>query len=80
MKKLIITLGILLLVGCDANTRERTQDYILPPGMEHCQIFKLNGDGGSMTLYAVSCPNSSVSVTNQHGKNDSTTTFTNTQN
>lgn len=56
MKKLfiLVTLSIGLFVGCSAETKTITDNYILPPELSHCKIFKLSNVSNHMRV--VYCP------------------------
>lgn len=74
MKKLfiLVTLSIGLFVGCSAETNTITDNYILPPELTHCKIFKLSN--GSSNMRVVYCPEAVTTTTHTVGK----TTVSNT--
>lgn len=59
-----------LLAGCDAEYKDKSRSYQMPPGMEHCKVYRLEGEGGNRNLTAVVCKNSTTSVNYSEGKTD----------
>lgn len=73
MKKLILL--SLLLVGCDRETVENTNNWILPEGLKDCKVYYMSSSsGGYMTV--MRCPNSTTSVTYPQGKTKATSVTT----
>lgn len=70
MKKALLALVVLLLVGCEPSTKEKTGDFILPPDLKDCRIYKLFD--GSETITTMRCPNSSTSTEYIVGKSTRT--------
>lgn len=67
MKYLILVIAVLLMMGCSKTTSERTHDYILPTGLEHCKVYNMT-DGHVKSLTVVHCPDSTTSTTHSCGK------------
>lgn len=67
MKKFLLVLAVLALAGCDARTKELTNKFILPEELKECKVYALQADGGN-GMYAMVCPNSTVSTSVQEGK------------
>jgi hypothetical protein len=78
MKLAVIwSLGILtalagVLVGCKAETEERTSQYVLPNGLQDCKIYKMVGENGD-SMKVMRCPNSSTTTTYETGGKSKTT-------
>lgn len=65
MKHLII-IAALLIAGCTPETKEISANYVLPKGLEDCQIYEMSAP--TARLYVVRCPNSTTSTTTTSGK------------
>lgn len=61
MKMLSVLCLIVLLTACNAETRDRSSDFKLNDELKGCKVFTLDSDDG-LRLYAVKCPNSSVTT------------------
>lgn len=67
-------LAISALVGCDANTKQISSDFIWPAALSDCKAYRMSD--GNKVLYVVRCPKADVSTTYQSGKNSHTTVVT----
>ena len=59
IKKLVLTLFIMVVsaTAFGANSKNITEEYVLPPEMKGCKIFHLSGGGFSYSsLYVTHCP------------------------
>lgn len=75
MKKLFIVLAVLALSACDASTKEKTNDFIMPKGMEDCQVYRMSD--GNTTMNVVVCKGATTSTNYRVGKNiHGTTVYT----
>lgn len=74
MKKLfiLIALAVGMLVGCSAETKTVTDNYILPSELSHCKVFNLSN--GMSAMQVVHCPQAVTTTTHTVGK----TTVSNT--
>lgn len=70
MKYIVAALVAFLLTACDASTKERTSDFILPIELQEagCKIYRMQKDGAGVTLYTVYCPNANTSTVHSSGK------------
>jgi hypothetical protein len=63
-------IGLLLvsltLISCSPRTDEVTGDFIMPEGMDDCQIHRLTD--GNIVIRVVRCPNSSTTTTTMTGR------------
>lgn len=73
MKKVFLLMAIFALAACDASTENKTNDFIMPKGMENCQIYRMS-DGG-VVMRVVVCKGSTTSVNYRVGKNGHGTTI-----
>ncbi|AIW03777.1 hypothetical protein CPT_Moogle40 [Citrobacter phage Moogle] len=69
MWKTIIALGVLFLTGCNPSYENKDASYRLPPEMQDCRVYKLNGDTTSRDVIVVRCPNSQTTTSYKYGKN-----------
>lgn len=71
-KKLMVAaiIGAFLLSGCDAATRDKTNEYILPKELSdlECKIYRMQPDGAGDTLNVVFCPGGTTTVQYPVGK------------
>ena len=65
MKQFII-IAALLIAGCTPETKEISSNYVLPKGLEDCQIYEMSAT--TARLYVVRCPNSTTNTTTTSGK------------
>lgn len=65
---LVILLATGLLVGCSAETRTVTDNYILPSELSHCKVFYLYDGGVSGHMRVLYCPQSITTSTHLVGK------------
>jgi hypothetical protein len=70
MKYIVAVLVAFLLTACDASTKERTSDFVLPAELKEagCKIYRMQQDGAGATLYTVYCPNANTSTSYTSGK------------
>lgn len=70
MKKILLVMFVVVLMGCDAKTVDTSSRYVLPAELSDCKFYYIQGEGLSQTLHVVRCPNSSTSTTwnEQQGK------------
>ncbi|EHV4444336.1 Uncharacterised protein [Escherichia coli] len=70
MKYIVAVLVAFLLTACDASTKERTSDFVLPAELKEagCKIYRMQQDGAGATLYTVYCPNANTSTGYTSGK------------
>ena len=70
MKYIVAVLIAFLLTACDASTKERTSDFVLPAELKEagCKIYRMQQDGAGATLYTVYCPNANTSSSHTSGK------------
>lgn len=69
-KMLMIMISILAmgaLSGCEKETKDTTNNYILPEGLQDCKIYNMRNTGGS-NITVVRCPLSATSTTYSSGK------------
>lgn len=64
---IMVVLGALMVSACGPETKERTGNYILPPGMENCHIYRMRADT-DRDLVAVVCKNSTTTTTYRENK------------
>lgn len=69
MWKTIIALGVLFLTGCNPSYENKDGSYRLPPEMQDCKVYKLNGDATNRDIVVVRCPNSQTTTSYNYGKN-----------
>ena len=69
MLKLLIPALAVLLVGCNPSYENKDASYRLPPEMQDCKIYKINGDAISRDVIVVRCPNSQTTTSYKYGKN-----------
>lgn len=69
MLKLLTLVMTILLVGCNPSYENKDASYRLPPEMQDCKIYKLNGDATSKDVIVVRCPNSQTTTSYKYGKN-----------
>lgn len=55
-----------MLSGCEKETTEKTDNYVMPKGMEDCKVYVMTNTGGG-AIVVVRCPNSNT--TTQSGNN-----------
>ncbi len=69
MKYIVAVLVAFLLTACDASTKERTSDFILPIELQEagCKIYRMQKDGSGVTLYTVYCPNANTTTSYMSG-------------
>lgn len=67
MKKVLLAIALITLVGCDSSARQYNPE-VIPPGLADCKFFKMNDKGNFMRI--VRCPNSSTSAAYKNGKSD----------
>lgn len=67
MKKSLLLISVLFLIGCEKYTTEISGDYVLPEGLADCKIYRLQNDGGGQ-IKVVRCPNSDTSAEYKEGK------------
>lgn len=70
MKYIVAVLVAFLLTACDASTKERTSDFVLPTELKEagCKIYRMQQEGAGATLYTVYCPNANTSTGYTTGK------------
>lgn len=64
---IMVVLGAFMVSACGPETNERTGNYILPPGMENCHIYRMRADT-DRDLVAVVCKNSTTTTTYRENK------------
>lgn len=69
MWKAVIVLGVIFLAGCNPSYEDKNSSYSLPPEMQDCKVYKLNGDAISTDIVVVRCPNSQTTTSYRYGKN-----------
>lgn len=60
MKNFIIACFAIIISACDAST-VTINDYILPPALSHCQVYRMQNTGGTV-LNVVHCPNATTAT------------------
>jgi len=73
MKKLIMALVVVCLVGCEKSTKEISGTFNMPEELKDCKMYSLS-DGVS-SVYVVRCPQSSISTTYNCGKTTCSTMY-----
>jgi len=71
IKKLMLALCVMFLsaTALGANSRNITEEYVLPSEMKGCKIFHLSGGGFSYSsLYVTHCPNALTDTSFASGK------------
>lgn len=71
MKKIFaLVVMVLFLSGCDAETKDYTDSYLLPKGMEDCKVYRLIPDQsrGTSEITAIVCKNSSTTTSYRQNK------------
>lgn len=58
----------MLFAGCSKSYSDNSDSYLLPEGLKHCKVYRLNGDSGSRDVTVVHCPNSSTTTEYSCGK------------
>lgn len=66
LTKIGALIGLLLLVGCEASTKETTSEWVLPPELADCSTYRMTNGYKSFTI--VKCPTSVVSTNELVGK------------
>ena len=69
MWKAVIALVVIFLAGCNPSYEDKNASYSLPPEMQDCKVYKLNGDAISTDIVVVRCPNSQTTTSYRYGKN-----------
>lgn len=69
MKKVLIVLGILALMGCTEKGVTQEQNVRLTGGLSDCIYYKVAKGGGS-NMHVIRCPNSSVTTNYRVGENN----------
>lgn len=69
MWKAVIALGVVFLSGCNPSYEDKNASYSLPPEMQDCKVYKLNGDAISTDIVVVRYPNSQTTTSYNYGKN-----------
>lgn len=76
MKKVMLAVmisSVMLLSGCETETKEVSQNYDIPEGLKDCKLYEMKGkDGGRLTI--VRCPLSATTTTHTSGKSTLTNT------
>ena len=76
MKKVMLAVmisSVMLLSGCETETKEVSQNYDIPEGLKDCKLYEMKGkDGGRLTI--VRCPLSATTTTYSAGKSTVTNT------
>lgn len=67
--KAMVALVVIFLAGCNPSYENKDASYSLPPEMQDCKIYKLNGDAISRDIVVVRCPNSQTTTSYRYGKN-----------
>lgn len=67
-------LAIGMLSGCEKSTKEATESFTMPKGMEDCKVYYMSSSYGS-NIIVVRCPNSAT--TTRSGKNTNATVVDN---
>lgn len=70
MKRWLMLATLVLLVGCNVQTKEHTYKYDLPPELEHCKVYRIGGDTSSSmrVLYCGNKPDGVKTVCYTSGK------------
>lgn len=71
MKKILLLISTLVLVGCNDSYKEH-HFPVLPAELVDCKFFQLDNTQG-MTISVARCPNSTTATTYQSGKTRRTT-------
>lgn len=70
-KKMFMIMAAVLamgaLSGCEKETKDTTNNYVLPEGLQDCKIYNMRNTGGS-NITVVRCPLSATSTTYSSGK------------
>lgn len=69
IRLLLLLLACLAIMACDPETTDMTGHYKLPPELQKCKIFEM--EGNPRILYVVQCP--SFVSTGWDAKNGKTT-------
>lgn len=64
---IMVLLGAVMVSSCGPVTNEHTGNYILPPGMENCHVYRMIADN-DRDLTAVICKNSTTTTTYRENK------------
>lgn len=61
LKMFSLLIVISALVGCEANTKETTSNWVLPPELSHCKFYTMHSQNG-VTMRVVVCQNSTTTT------------------
>jgi hypothetical protein len=67
MKQLIIIALAFSVLGCEADYKDSTNKFSMPPELSDCKIYDLSKSNGSQ-ITVVRCPFSSTTTVHQDGK------------
>ncbi len=68
MKKIFAVMVIAFaLVGCKAETKDVSGDFLLPPDISQCKVYELSDTNGGV-LKALICPNATTATEWKEGK------------
>lgn len=69
MKKgLLLFLAVIMLSGCEPESKDIGGNYTMPEGLEDCHVYRLDPGLGKI-LYVVRCPNSQTTTSYTENKN-----------
>lgn len=70
MKYIVLVVMAFLLSACDASTKDRTSEFLLPTELKDagCKIYRMRQEGDGATLYTVYCPHANTSTSFRTGK------------
>jgi len=70
MKKfLLLALISVTVAGCNNPSYEESNNYVLPPELSHCKVFKVTGRNYGRVLYITTCSNTDIVNTTLSQKN-----------
>lgn len=68
MKKILAVVAIAFaLVGCKAETKDVSSEFVLPQDISQCKVYELHDTNGGM-LKALICPNATTATEWKEGK------------
>lgn len=73
MKKLVVSLIAMVLVGCSPPSSTEQHYGALPEEFKDCKIFRVSNENGTDRIILARCPNSTTSTTYSEGKSKATT-------
>ena len=60
MKKMICLCMVIVFAGCDDESKNISNKYDMPPGLNNCNVYYIHTDSHLEDLYVVKCKDSSI--------------------